>query len=87
MRSGAHATQLEKEGPHATTREKPSRCNEEPAHRNERSHMPQLRPDIAKNLKNNKIKFLKNFIGNTFYFKFIYIWLRWVFVAVHGLSF
>ena len=31
-----------------TTREKPVRCKEEPVCRNERSHMPQLRPDIAK---------------------------------------
>ena len=34
--------------PHATTREKPGRHNEEPTHRNERSHMPQLRPDADK---------------------------------------
>ena len=37
--------------PRATTREKPMCRNEEPACRNEISHMPQLRPDVAKNNK------------------------------------
>ena len=32
---------------HATAREKPVRQNEEPAHCNERSCLPQLRPDAA----------------------------------------
>ena len=36
--------------PCATTREKPTCRNEEPARRNERSHMPQLRPDTAKQI-------------------------------------
>ena len=35
-RSGAHAPQLERENPHATTREKPMHHNEEPAHRNKK---------------------------------------------------
>ena len=35
--------------PHATTREKPARYNEEPLRHNERSHVLQLRPDAAKN--------------------------------------
>ena len=52
---GAHAPQLERENPHATTGKKPVRCNGDPTHCNERSHMlqqrpqvPQLRPDTAK---------------------------------------
>ena len=55
MRSGAPAPQLEREKPHATTREKPECRNEETACRNQRSRMPQqrshvqqLRPDAAK---------------------------------------
>ena len=42
VHSGAHAPQLERENPHATTREKPARCNK-------RSRVLQLRPDTAKN--------------------------------------
>ena len=49
MCPGARAPQLERENPHATTREKPGCCNEEPARRNERSCMPQLRPNADKN--------------------------------------
>ena len=40
MHSGALSPQLERENQHATTREKP-------VSRNERSRMPQLRPDTA----------------------------------------
>ena len=36
MGSGAHAPQLERENPHATTREKPECCNKEPACCNEK---------------------------------------------------
>ena len=32
---------------HATTKEKPAHCNEEPMHHNERSCVLQLRPDAA----------------------------------------
>ena len=39
--------------PCATTREKPVHRNKEPTHHNERSHVPQLRPDAAKNNNNN----------------------------------
>ena len=42
---GAHAPQLERENPHAATREKSARHNK-------RSHMPQLRPDAAKKIIN-----------------------------------
>ena len=38
---GARVPQLERGNLHATTREKPMRCNE-------RARMPQLRPDAAK---------------------------------------
>ena len=41
MRPGDHGPQLDRENPHATTREKPARCNKT-------SRMPQLRPDSAK---------------------------------------
>ena len=53
-RCGVCARQLERENLHATTREKPTRHNEEPGHQHERSCMPQrrscvpqLRPDAA----------------------------------------
>ena len=42
-RSGACAPHLERENPHAITREKPARHDEEPTHHNERSRRPQLR--------------------------------------------
>ena len=56
MHSGARAPQLEREkkNPHATTREKPACCNEEPMHHNERYCMPQLRHDAAKKKKTKK---------------------------------
>ena len=46
-----HATTTEPTlwSPHATTREKLTRCKEEPAHCKKRSCMQQLRPDAAKN--------------------------------------
>ena len=47
--SGAHAPQLERENPHATTREKPVRHNEDLAH--QRSRIPQLRSNAAKKTK------------------------------------
>ena len=47
-RSGGCAPQLERENPHATTREKPACSNEETTCCNERSRMLQLRPDTAK---------------------------------------
>ena len=37
--------------PRTTTREKPVHHNKEPTRRNERSHVPQLRPNAAKNNK------------------------------------
>ena len=43
-RPGARGPQVERENPHATTREKPTCCNE-------RSRMLQLRPDTDKKIK------------------------------------
>ena len=55
MHSGARTPQLERENPHTTTREKPVHCDKEPVRHNKgshilqrRSHVPQLRPDVAK---------------------------------------
>ena len=44
-------TQLERENPHATTREKPVRQNERYRMPQRRSRMLQLRPDTAKKKK------------------------------------
>ena len=57
--SGARAPQLERENPHATTKEKPVGCNEEPTPQG-RSRMPQLRPDAAKKKKERKKEKNKN---------------------------
>ena len=54
MHSGACAPQLERENPHATTREKPVHRREEPGYRNERSRVLQLRPNVAKKKKKKK---------------------------------
>ena len=54
MHSGACAPQLERENPHATTREKPVHRSEEPGYRNERSRVLQLRPNVAKKKKKKK---------------------------------
>ena len=66
MRPEAHAPQPERENLHATTREKPERCNEETARCNERSHIPQrrscvpqLRLDVAKKINKINKYFLK----------------------------
>ena len=58
MHPGVHVPQLEREIPHATTREKPEHGNEEPRHCNKkkslmpqwRSHVLQLRPNAAKKI-------------------------------------
>ena len=48
MCPGARVPQLERENPHEK-REKTSTTREKTAHRNERAHVPQLRPNAAKN--------------------------------------
>ena len=58
MRSGACTPHLERENPHATTREKPVRHNKETAHCNKRSHTLHLRPDAAKQT-NKQTKYLR----------------------------
>ena len=56
--TGACVPQLERENPHATTKEKPERYNEAATRANkrsrtpqQRSHVPQLRPDAAKKIR------------------------------------
>ena len=48
MRPGACTPQLERENPHATTKEKPTYHNKEPTCHNERSRTPQGRPCVPK---------------------------------------
>ena len=55
--------------PHATTREKPTNCNEEPACRNERSCVLQLRPDATKKKKKKIYIYIYKYIIPMAFFK------------------